>query len=138
MDEKALIKKTDQRMLNDEDLTQMTKKALEDEKQRVQRIQERQSQIPLSTQGFIDDDNAISDNNTKKKDDEKEQKLLVFEHDSKTGKPMISVLPELVARMKSHQVDGTLFLWDNVYESLEQIKKDSPGTGCILAHHMGL
>ncbi|CAF3746940.1 unnamed protein product [Rotaria socialis] len=138
MDDKALIKRTDQRMLNDEDLTQMTKKALEDERQRVQRIQERQSQMPSSSQVFIDDDNLNFDSTIKRKDDEKEQKSIIFEYDSNTGKPLISVLPELVAKMKPHQLDGTMFLWDNVYETIAQIKRDNTGTGCILAHHMGL
>jgi len=137
MDDNALIQKTERRMLNDEDLTHMTKKALEDERQRVQRIQERQSQLPPSSQICIDDDSLTFDSNTKKKDGENEPKL-VFEHDPNTGKPLIAVLPELVAKMKPHQLDGTLFLWENVYESIAQIKKDNTGTGCILAHHMGL
>ena len=137
MDDKTLIKKTERRMLNDEDLTQLTKKALEDERQRVQRVQERQSQLPSSSQIVIDDGIFSLDTKNKKKDEEKEAKL-VFEYESNTGKPLISVLPELVAKMKPHQLDGTMFLWDNIYESIEQIKKGSEGTGCILAHHMGL
>jgi len=137
MDDKALIKKTERRMLNDEDLTQMTKKALEDEKQRVQRIQERQSQLPPSSQIVIDDDTFSFDSNTKKKDAANEVQL-VFEFEPNTKKPLLVVHPELVAKMKPHQLDGTMFLWDNVYESVAQIKKDNTGTGCILAHHMGL
>jgi hypothetical protein len=137
MDDNTLIKKTERRMLNDADLTQMTKKALEDEKQRVQRVQERQSQLPPSSQIIIDDDNFSFENNTQKKDGENEAQL-VFEFEPNTNKPWIAVLPELVAKMKPHQLDGTMFLWDNVYESVAQIKKDNTGTGCILAHHMGL
>jgi len=138
MDDNALIKKTERRMLNDEDLTQMTKKALEDERQRVQRIQERQSQLPPSSQLASDDDCIhLDSNNTKTKQGENEVQL-VFEFESNTKIPLIAVHPELVAKMKPHQLDGTLFLWDNVYESIAQIKKDNTGTGCILAHHMGL
>ncbi|CAF3872676.1 unnamed protein product [Adineta steineri] len=137
MDDNALIEKTERRMLNDEDLTHMTKKALEDERSRVQRIQERQSQLPPSSQICIDDDEISFDGDTKKPEGENEAKL-VFEFDPTTGKPLIAVLPELVAKMKPHQLDGTMFLWDNVYESIAQIKKDNTGTGCILAHHMGL
>ncbi|CAF0990223.1 unnamed protein product [Rotaria sp. Silwood1] len=145
MDDKALIKKTEQRMLHDEDLTVMTKQALEDERQRVQRIQERQSQLPPSSQILTDDDdnddeedNFSLDNKVKKEDEKKETKSLIFEYDSNTNKPLIWVLPELIAKMKPHQLDGTMFLWDNVFESIAQIKKNNIGTGCILAHHMGL
>ncbi|CAF4105728.1 unnamed protein product, partial [Rotaria sp. Silwood1] len=145
MDDKALIKKTEQRMLHDEDLTVMTKQALEDERQRVQRIQERQSQLPPSSQILTDDDNDDDDednfsldNKVKKEDEKKETKSLIFEYDSNTNKPLIWVLPELIAKMKPHQLDGTMFLWDNVFESIAQIKKNNIGTGCILAHHMGL
>jgi len=128
LDEKVLIEKTDRRMLKDEDLTQMTQKALEDERQRVQRIQQRQTQMTQD----VEIENPIE------KINENIESKLVFESDTKTNKPLISVHPELVAKMKPHQIDGTIFLWDNVYESLGQIRKDNSGTGCILAHHMGL
>ena len=137
MDDQTLIKKAERRMLNDEDLTQLTKKALEDERQRAQRIQERQSQLPPLSQIVIDDDTFSFDTKNKKKDEDKEAKL-VFEYEPNTGKSLIWVLPELVTKMKPHQLDGTMFLWDNIYESIAQIKKGSEGTGCILAHHMGL
>jgi hypothetical protein len=137
MDDNALIQKTERKMLTDADLTHMTKKALDDERQRVQRIQERQSQLPPSSQIVIDDDSFNLDDKNKKSDGAQEARL-VFEFEPNTDKPLISVLPELVAKMKPHQLDGTMFLWDNVYESIAQIKKDNTGTGCILAHHMGL
>ena len=47
--------------------------------------------------------------------------------------------PKLVEQMKPHQCDGVRFLWNNVFESLEAIRKTKQaGNGCILAHCMGL
>ena len=137
MDDTALVRKTERRMLNDEDLTQMTRKALDDERQRVQRIQERQSQLTISSQDIEDEDTMDLHANATKQPDENETKL-IFECEPNSCDPLIYVHPDLVVKMKPHQLDGTLFLWDNVYESLAQIKKGSLGTGCILAHHMGL
>ena len=137
MDDNALIKKTERKMLTDADLTQLTKKAMEDELQRIQRVQERQSQLPPSSQIILDDNSFNLDDKNKKPDGGNEMKL-VFEFDQNTGNELIAVHSDLVARMKPHQLDGTMFLWDNVYESMAQIKKDNTGTGCILAHHMGL
>ena len=30
------------------------------------------------------------------------------------------------------------FIWDNVIESMEKLKQKSEGSGCLLAHCMGL
>jgi transcriptional regulator ATRX len=140
MDESTLVKKAEQRLLNDEDLTVMTQKAMDDERQRVERIQQRQSQLPTlsapSISSPIDNKPVHAQQSTLA--DTKNETQLIFEFESDTKQPLISVHSELVARMKPHQLDGTMFLWDNVYESLAQIRKESPGTGCILAHHMGL
>ena len=140
MDESTLVEKSDRRMLKDEDLTQMTKNALEDERQRVQRIQERQSQLNNSTQITNDEETPVIvlDSQSQQAETAKDLPSLVFEFEPNSTRPLLSVLPELVAKMKPHQLDGTMFLWDNVYESVAQIKKAGPGTGCILAHHMGL
>ncbi|CAF1582131.1 unnamed protein product [Adineta ricciae] len=137
MDDNALIKKTERRMLNDEDLTQLTKKALEDERQRVQRVQEKQSQLSQMIYNDDEENDLILENAKKNEEGEPESKL-VFEYEPNANKSLIVVHPDLVKKMKQHQLDGTMFLWENVFESVAQIKKDNTGTGCILAHHMGL
>ena len=138
MDDKDLVKKTERRMLNDEDLTQMTKKALEEERQRVQRIQDRQSTISNISQLIERAEPMVKLNTEGNKERKHDEPKLVFEYDAKSHTPLLFVHPELVAKMKPHQIHGTRFLWDNVYESTAQIKINNPGTGCILAHHMGL
>lgn len=46
--------------------------------------------------------------------------------------------PDIVKKLKLHQKDGVKFMWDSVFESINRIKSDPAGTGCILAHCMGL
>lgn len=62
---------------------------------------------------------------------------LVLDIDEESKEELIAVDPELVKRLKPHQAQGIKFMWDACFESLEQIKK-SEGSGCIIAHCMGL
>jgi RAD54-like protein 2 len=50
----------------------------------------------------------------------------------------IYLLPYLARNVKPHQIGGIRFLYDNIVESLERVKDNSSGFGCILAHAMGL
>lgn len=49
----------------------------------------------------------------------------------------IFLASQLARSVKSHQIGGIRFLYDNLVESLERFKSSS-GFGCILAHSMGL
>lgn len=51
--------------------------------------------------------------------------------------PKIVVHPKLTSRLYPHQKDGVLFMWQACYESVAQLQ-NHPGSGCILAHCMGL
>lgn len=62
---------------------------------------------------------------------------LVLDIDEETKTELIVVDKELVKRLKPHQAQGIKFMWDACFESLEQIEK-SEGSGCIIAHCMGL
>lgn len=58
--------------------------------------------------------------------------------DEETKKGIVQVDPSLAAVMKPHQVEGVKFIWDSVFEKITMIKKGHKGSGCILAHCMGL
>lgn len=91
---------------------------------------------------------------------------LVLDEDEETKEPMVQVHGNLVTKLKPHQVDGkgegvccvsrncdescdprstwlfglcagVQFMWDCCCESMRKIEK-SAGSGCILAHCMGL
>ncbi|CAF0904925.1 unnamed protein product [Brachionus calyciflorus] len=52
--------------------------------------------------------------------------------------PDIYLLPFLAHNIKSHQIGGIRFIYDNIVESLNRVKNKESGFGCILAHAMGL
>lgn len=62
---------------------------------------------------------------------------VVLDFDEKSKKEIIAVNKDLVKRLKPHQAKGIQFMWDACFESVERIK-NTEGSGCILAHCMGL
>lgn len=62
---------------------------------------------------------------------------VVLEIDEKTEKELLTVDTKLAKKLKPHQASGIRFMWDACFESLQRAKKTA-GSGCILAHCMGL
>lgn len=62
---------------------------------------------------------------------------LVLDVDEVTHTPTITVHPVLYNRLKDHQRHGVKFMYNCCYENVNNGKKNE-GTGCILAHSMGL
>lgn len=68
---------------------------------------------------------------------EKKVQKLVLDFDMETKEEFVTVHEELVQYLKPHQAQGIKFMWDACFESLERLKNTS-GSGCIIAHCMGL
>lgn len=62
---------------------------------------------------------------------------VILEIDEKTEKDLLSVESKMAKKLKPHQASGIRFMWDACFESLDRAKKTG-GSGCILAHCMGL
>ncbi|XP_072127003.1 transcriptional regulator ATRX isoform X2 [Mobula birostris] len=62
---------------------------------------------------------------------------LILDEDKETKECLVQVHRNLVRKLKPHQVDGVQFMWDCCCESVSKALKE-PGSGCILAHCMGL
>ena len=64
-------------------------------------------------------------------------KKIVLDYDPKTKEELVTVNARLAEKLKSHQIEGVMFMWDATFESVQKLQK-SRGGGCILAHCMGL
>lgn len=116
-------RKNIRKLLRADKLDVSTKEAAKIERERKQRIEERQN---IYNQ-FYDE----------RPEEAKEITKLVLDFDEKTKKPLLQVDKKLVRKLKPHQANGVKFMWDACFESLERCEKDL-GSGCILAHCMGL
>ncbi|XP_022128555.2 uncharacterized protein LOC111002675 [Pieris rapae] len=63
---------------------------------------------------------------------------LCLEYDFDKNAPVASVHPYFTGVMKAHQYEGVKFMWDACFETVERVSGGHPGSGCILAHCMGL
>jgi len=62
---------------------------------------------------------------------------IVLEFDIVKKIPVVKIAKELAKVLKIHQVEGIHFLWNTVFETVEKTN-NTEGTGCILAHRMGI
>uniref|UniRef100_A0A182P656 Transcriptional regulator ATRX n=1 Tax=Anopheles epiroticus TaxID=199890 RepID=A0A182P656_9DIPT len=108
-------------MLSNDDLAEETKKAQKEEEGRTARLRKKMDQLKKFLATY------------KPGTGESE---LVLDYDS-VRKQAICVHPEIVKLLKPHQIEGIKFMYDNTYGSVDALAKHS-GSGCILAHCMGL
>ncbi|KPJ17235.1 Transcriptional regulator ATRX-like [Papilio machaon] len=118
-------RKNIRKVMGKNQLEEATKKAAREEKERIARIAERQKLY-----------NNMQFDESGKPDEVKLEKV-VLDFDPETKEPLIEVDRGLVKKLKPHQANGIKFMWDACFESVKRIKKNK-GSGCILAHCMGL
>ncbi|XP_075040535.1 transcriptional regulator ATRX [Mixophyes fleayi] len=117
------------RILKDDKLRSETQNALKMEEERRKRIAEKEREREkLREVILVEDASPVKCPITTK---------LVLDEDEETKEPLVQVHRNLVTKLKPHQVDGVQFMWDCCCESVKKTKKEK-GSGCILAHCMGL
>ncbi|XP_059350722.1 transcriptional regulator ATRX homolog isoform X2 [Daphnia carinata] len=117
-------RKNIKKIMKDTNLKDETKAAAKEEEDRKKRIAERQK---FYNEAFVGDQALIN----------AQTHHLVLDFDPKTKEELVTVDKQIVTKLKPHQVKGVKFMWDACFESIERIK-EHPGSGCILAHCMGL
>ncbi|XP_059207440.1 transcriptional regulator ATRX-like [Centropristis striata] len=115
------------KIIEDENLCAESQEALREEEERCRRLADREQQMEDRREIIVPDSQLACPITTK----------LILDQDEKTREPLVQVHRNLVTRLKPHQVDGVQFIWDSCCESVKKANS-SPGSGCILAHCMGL
>ncbi|XP_056141347.1 transcriptional regulator ATRX-like isoform X2 [Lampris incognitus] len=118
------------KIIDNKELCTESQNALKEEKERCQRLADREQQREDLREVIVIEDKLtqIPCPITTK---------LVLDQDEVTKEPLVQVHRNLVTKLKPHQVDGVQFMWDCCCESVKKANS-SPGSGCILAHCMGL
>lgn len=119
--EKASGRKTIRKIMRTDKLDVSTKEAAKIERERKQRIEDRQKMYNQ----FYDE----------RPEEAKEITKLVLDFDEETKEVLLEVDKKLCKKLKPHQANGVKFMWDACFESLERAQSE-PGSGCILAHCM--
>ncbi|XP_016952621.1 transcriptional regulator ATRX homolog [Drosophila biarmipes] len=109
------------KIIKTKDLDLTTKEAAKEEDDRRKRIEDRQK---LYNRIFV-------------KSESVEINELVLDFDADSKKALLQVDKGLLKKLKPHQVAGVKFMWDACFETLQE-SREKPGSGCILAHCMGL
>ena len=106
-------------LISDDRLAPSTREANLAEKERQQRISERQKKLSRNRHSatVLESGNCSTDDTN-----------------------LVEVNASFVAQLKPHQIEGIKFMYNCTIESIAQMEKDgdSGGSGCILAHSMGL
>lgn len=113
-------KQRNRKMMSEDQLDINTKKAQRDEADRIKRLEKKHEVLKK----------YLAENRSK------HQGELVLDVDPK-ARTVIRVHPEIAKYLKEHQVEGVKFLYDCAYGSVVDMEKHK-GSGCILAHCMGL
>lgn len=117
------------KIIKDDKLRTETRDALKEEEDRRKRIAERERlREKLRETIEVKESSQVTCPITTK---------LVLDEDEETKEPLVQVHRNMVTKLKPHQVDGVQFMWDCCCESVRKVEK-SAGSGCILAHCMGL
>ena len=109
------------KIIKTSELNISTKTATKEEEERRKRIEERQKLY----------------NQIYEKPDSVEVTELVLDFDPETKSTLLEVDKGLMKKLKPHQVTGVKFMWDACFETIKDAQ-EKPGSGCILAHCMGL
>uniref|UniRef100_A0A8C9U522 DNA helicase n=1 Tax=Scleropages formosus TaxID=113540 RepID=A0A8C9U522_SCLFO len=115
-------------IMKDDDLRSETQSAQKEEEDRRKRLVEKQHLRENLREVTVEDETQSCCPVTTK---------FVLEEDKDTKEVLVQVHRNLVTKLKPHQVDGVQFMWDCCCESVVKVQMSS-GSGCILAHCMGL
>nr|XP_039263032.1 transcriptional regulator ATRX homolog [Styela clava] len=119
-------RKNIRKILDDDEVSQSTQQASLEEAQRRKRLKKDREGSKEEEEVTVIDEESQSP-----------VKKLVTVSLTLSKQPHVEVHRQIVHKLKPHQVQGIQFLWDNIIEKVKDANSKR-GSGCILAHCMGL
>lgn len=121
-DDDASASRRHRKIISDDQLAKTTKEAEKEEQDRIDRLTQKIETNTQLTQSLASS---------------KKELILDWDNsDPKNPRPVF-VHPLIAQKLKKHQVEGIEFMYQSCYGDINTIDK-FPGSGCILAHCMGL
>ncbi|KAL7614893.1 hypothetical protein Lser_V15G05260 [Lactuca serriola] len=134
-------KKKIRRILDDTELGEDTKKKIAIEKERQERLKsleaERLKALKSMKTNYTSFRATVSDGTTVKVLGDAQTGYIVNVV-REENEEAVRLPPSISIKLKSHQVAGIRFLWENIIQSITKVRSGDKGLGCILAHTMGL
>lgn len=126
------------KLIADDKLDKETLNAIHAEKERLKRIEKQQEiEKGLQMQVNSDADNGVIPLEEAKSEETTQHNKgvapLYLAFDRETNKPIIQIDKEISKHLKDHQIEAVKFMWTSCFESLEQIRLNVEGSGCVLA-----
>ncbi|KAI3724262.1 hypothetical protein L2E82_36033 [Cichorium intybus] len=129
------------RILDDAELGEDTKKKIAIEKERQERLKsletERLKSLKSMKTNYASFRATVSDGTTVKMLGDAQTGYIVNVV-REENEEAVRLPPSISIKLKSHQVAGIRFLWENIIQSITKVRSGDKGLGCILAHTMGL
>jgi len=136
-EEKKDTRRKLRKVIDDKKLDKSTLDALAAEQERRRRIEEKR-QLMNTSEIIFEDVETEQANNGVDESSQKGQTTGLFLDVTKNGEKRVRVDDCITKVLKPHQIDGLRFMWDSCFENIEMIAKKEEGSGCVLAHCMGL
>lgn len=132
-------KKKIRRILDDTELGEETKRKIAIEKERQERLKSLGAKFSSKTM-FMDSGDCCKSSyesgNLEMLGDVETGYIVNVVREE--GEEAVRIPRSISEKLKSHQVAGIRFMWENIIQSIRKVKSGDKGLGCILAHTMGL
>ncbi|KNA07910.1 hypothetical protein SOVF_167500 isoform B [Spinacia oleracea] len=132
-------KKKIRRILDDTELGEETKRKIAMEKERQERLKSLKAQftaIPMMMDTSTCNETLPEGASSEVLGDASSGFIVNVVREE--GEDSVRIPPSISAKLKTHQVAGIRFMWENIIQSIRNVKAGDKGLGCILAHTMGL
>ncbi|CAK8572305.1 unnamed protein product [Lathyrus sativus] len=132
-------KKKIRRILDDTELGEETKKKIAIEKERQERLES--LRVQFSASSFDKSSAGCNGSSSEGASVEILGDALagyIVNVVREKGEEAVRIPPSISAKLKTHQIAGIRFMWENIIQSIRKVKSGDKGLGCILAHTMGL